>query len=76
MVNHPSHYQKEGHKECIVEMRELYGDEAVMTFCKLNAFKYKYRAGAKGKYEQDMAKAKWYEDYAEMLRRGMRERDF
>lgn len=32
MVNHPKHYNKEGRKECIVEMEEKYGTEAVIHF--------------------------------------------
>lgn len=67
-VNHPSHYQKNG-RECIDVMREQFGDKAVYWFCVLNAFKYKWRAGAKvgNSYDQDLAKAKWYENYADKL---------
>ena len=43
-VNHPAHYQKDG-KECIDVMVEDFGKEAVIAFCKLNAFKYRWRAG-------------------------------
>lgn len=67
MVNHPSHYNAEGRKECIVEMEELFGKEAVITFCKLNAYKYKYRASLKGNAVEDIKKARWYEDYAKKL---------
>ena len=35
-VNHPSHYQQEGRKECIVEMRERFGDRIVAIFCLTN----------------------------------------
>lgn len=63
-VNHPSHYNVEGKKECIVEMEELYGKAAVITFCKLNAYKYRYRAGFKNDAEEDIKKAEWYEHYA------------
>lgn len=69
-VDHPSHYNQEGRKECIVEMREKFGDLATYWFCKLNAYKYSYRAGNKdgNSKEQDNAKIKWYDDYAEGLR--------
>lgn len=62
-VNHPSYYQ--GKKECIEVMREMFGDQAVIDFCKCNAFKYRFRAGHKegSAEEEDLAKAKWYEDY-------------
>lgn len=65
-VDHPSHYNQEGKKECIVEMREKFGDMATYWFCKLNAYKYRYRNGTKAgnSSEQDEAKAKWYENYA------------
>lgn len=66
-VNHPSHYQKEGHKECIEEMIEMYGARAVWCFCICNAHKYEYRAGLKGDAEEDLKKAQWYRDYAEKL---------
>ena len=63
-VNHPSHYQKEGHKECISEMIEKYGEVPVYWFCMLNAYKYEYRAGLKGDAETDLRKAEWYRNYA------------
>lgn len=37
-VNHPGHYLKQGRKECIEEMIEYFGIEAVKNFCLLNAF--------------------------------------
>ena len=62
MVNHPNHYA--GSKlECIEAMRDIYGDEAVNTFCILNAFKYVWRANKKNGLE-DLKKAKWYLDYS------------
>lgn len=66
MVNHPSHYTKNGKKECIVEMEEKYGKIAVLMFCILNAYKYCYRAGNKegNTKAQDYKKALWYNNYA------------
>ena len=58
-VNHPAHYQKEGRKECIEEMLDKFGVEAVKHFCLLNAYKYEYRHEMKGGKE-DLAKAEWY----------------
>lgn len=68
-VNHPSHYNIAGKRECIVAMQEDYGDYITITFCLTNAYKYLYRAGMKegNSQEQDIAKAKWYYDYAERL---------
>lgn len=65
-VNHPNHYNISGRKECIVEMEEIFGVDAVLTFCKLNAYKYRYRHELKNG-EEDLKKAKWYEDYALQL---------
>lgn len=59
-VNHPKHYQ--GKYECIEVMRALFGDEAVMAFCKCNIFKYRFRADKKNK-EEDIKKAEYYEGY-------------
>lgn len=68
-VNHPSHYNIAGKRECIVAMQEDYGDYITITFCLTNAYKYLYRAGMKegNSQEQDIAKAKWYYDYAQGL---------
>lgn len=66
MVNHPAHYQKEGRKECIEEMIDRFGVEAVKNFCLLNAYKYMYRHEAKNGQE-DIDKAQWYlKKYAEL----------
>lgn len=59
------YYTKAKHKECIVEMREKYGDYAVYCFCRCNAYKYLYRAGLKENNPalQDWSKAQWYINY-------------
>ena len=58
MVNHPSHYET-GKFECIDVMVEVFGREAMMSYCKINAFKYLYRCDRKNGSE-DIAKANWY----------------
>lgn len=61
-VHHPSHY--EHGIECIDEMILLYGAMETMSFCKLNAHKYRKRAFDKGGKE-DMDKSDWYmKEYA------------
>ena len=69
-VVHPKHYNAEGRMECIQEMELMFGLDAVETFCKLNAYKYYYRAGNKtgASKEEDEAKAQWYLNYAAGLR--------
>ena len=58
-VNHPAHYNREGGMECIEEMLMIFGKDAVKTFCLLNAWKYRYRAGEKNGFE-DIKKSDWY----------------
>lgn len=67
-VNHPSHYNKEGRKECIVEMLEKFGPVAVYWFCVLSSYKYNYRAGDKDDLQQDLDKAHWFDEYATKLK--------
>ena len=66
-VQHPKHYQ--GKHECIEVMRAMFGDAAVMNFCKCNVFKYRFRASDKNGTE-DIKKAEWYEEYLMKLQRG------
>lgn len=54
----PSHYTDRG-IEHIDAMRAAFGDQAVETFCKLNAFKYLWRSERKNGVE-DLQKASWY----------------
>lgn len=65
-VDHPKHYNQEGRMECIREMEILFGQHEVDIFCKLNAYKYQYRAGMKEgeAKEKDLAKMNWYLNYA------------
>lgn len=60
VVNHPSHYET-GEYECIEVMEEVFGREAVESFCVCNAFKYLYRHKRKNRVE-DLKKARWYLD--------------
>lgn len=69
-VDHPEHYNMH-QKECINEMEILFGAQAVYYFCCLNAWKYRYRAGQKGDYEEDMRKADWYVQKAGELKNGV-----
>ena len=58
MVNHPAHYN-DGRIECIDAMIDAFGNNEVMSFCKINAFKYIWRAEHKGGVK-DIKKAAWY----------------
>ena len=60
MVNHPAHYNIPGRKECIEEMLDKFGIDEVISFCRLNCYKYRYRAELKNGAE-DLKKADWYE---------------
>lgn len=57
-VDHPTHYTNDKY-ECIDVMQELFGKEAIQTFCLLNAFKYLWRHKQKNGNE-DIEKANWY----------------
>lgn len=59
-VNNPQHYTN-GNIECIDAMISAYGKEAVMDFCKCNAFKYQWRFDKKNGVE-DIKKAQWYQN--------------
>lgn len=59
MVNYPPHYTRKNAMECIDEMEFLFGTEAVIWFCKCNAWKYRYRSADKNGAE-DIAKSDWY----------------
>ena len=66
MVNHPVHYEGSTSLECIDAMRIAFGEEALIAFCKLNAFKYLWRHKNKNG-KQDVQKAQWYLDKASSL---------
>jgi len=65
-VNHPDHYNTHP-MECIDEMVVVFGIDAVIDFCKCNAWKYRYRAGSKDDVKQDLAKSDWYLNKAKEL---------
>lgn len=68
-VNHPDHYNNESGIECIDAMIAAFGKEEVEVFCRLNSFKYIWRAKNKGKKLEDMEKADWYLQKASELER-------
>lgn len=68
-VNHPSHYTSGCGFECIEMMEMVFGKEAVIDYCVVNAFKYIWRHKQKNGTE-DIAKAEWYLKYASKLTEG------
>ena len=67
VVNRPKHYCREGGMECFDEMLLLFSREEVLAFCKLNAWKYRYRAAGKNG-EEDLKKSDWYlKKYKELI---------
>ena len=68
-VNHPTHYTSGCGFECIEMMEMVFGKEAVIDFCVVNAFKYIWRHEQKNGTE-DIAKAEWYLKYACKLTEG------
>ena len=65
-VNHPKHYEGHCSIECIDNMRLIFGNQNVTDYCMVNAYKYLSRHKYKNGYE-DLKKAKWYLDKAEVL---------
>lgn len=65
-VNHPHHYEGSTSIECIDAMLIAFGRDAVIQFCKCNAFKYLWRFKNKNGKE-DLDKAIWYCDKAKQL---------
>lgn len=65
----PSHY-KQNSKEVWEMMIDIWGEDAFIKFCEINAFKYRMRLGLKPDQpiEQDLAKARWYENKANELK--------
>lgn len=59
-INHPIRYAG-GKYECIDVMTDVFGVDAVKSFCKLNAFKYLWREQNKNGVE-DLNKCAWYLD--------------
>ena len=59
MVNHPSHYNREGAMETIDEMVLVYGAKNTIVFCMLNSHKYRARALYKNG-EEDIKKSDFY----------------
>lgn len=61
-VDRPVHYNREGAMECIDEMELIFNKEETAIFCKLNAWKYRYRAGQKSGEDglKDLQKSDWY----------------
>lgn len=58
MVNKPNHYQLSDGKDCFDVMIEMFGVEAVQTYCVLNAFTYLFRHARKNGTE-DVLKAEY-----------------
>lgn len=67
IVNEPPHY-KIHDMECIDEMIAVFGPVAVIKYCGIAAWKYRYRFTAKCNPEQDIAKSEWYVRKAMELR--------
>ena len=61
-VYKPFHYTQ-GDIECIDAMIAAFGEYQTAVYCKLNAFKYLWRADLKSP-DQDLEKAIWYLNFA------------
>lgn len=75
-VNHPKHYNNYD-IEVIDMMEKIFGLYDTYAFCKLNAYKYRMRAGTKPNVsvQQDLDKEKWYLTRAENIKSRMTDTD-
>ena len=75
-VNHPKHYNNYD-IEVIDMMEKIFGLYDTYAFCKLNAYKYRMRAGTKPNItiQQDLDKEKWYLTRAEEIKSRMTDTD-
>lgn len=55
----PDHYKNQTSLECIEAMEIIFGRDAVIDFCRCNAWKYIWRWKNKNG-EEDLDKANWY----------------
>ena len=76
MVNHPKHYNHYD-VEVIDMMERIFGLYDTYAFCKLNAYKYRMRAGTKPgtPVQQDLDKEQWYLTRAENIKSRMTDSD-
>lgn len=68
-VNHPKHYNNYD-IEVIDMMEKIWGINATINFCQMNAFKYRMRMGTKPNNEinEDIKKEQWYLNKAKELK--------
>lgn len=66
----PPHY-KQGGKEVVEMMEDIWGIEGMLIFCEMNAFKYRMRMGRKpnAAIHSELNKAMWYEERAKDYRK-------
>lgn len=74
LVNHPEHYNIPGRKECIEEMMDIWGAQAVALWCEMTAYKYSYRVGHKDPENLEQGKIKWYMDKCQEIKDGIQEK--
>ena len=76
MSNIQDNYDKKGNAKhysdqrinVIHQLEAIWGTQAVMLFCEMNAFKYRARLGKKDNVEQELIKINWYEKMANFLK--------
>lgn len=62
----PDHYKNQTSLECIEAMEIIFGRDAVIDFCRCNAWKYIWRWKNKNG-EEDLEKANWYLERAHKM---------
>ena len=54
-------------KTCIEEMEEIFTVDEMISYCKVNIFKYEFRKDIKGQKESDLKKIETYKNYLKFL---------
>jgi len=65
-VQKPYHYNHTDGIECIDYIRQVLGTDGFVAYCRGNVMKYNHRAFYKGNPTEDMNKAAWYLNQANL----------
>lgn len=67
LINPNSQHYDAGEKSAIEMMEANYTVLEMISFCKINIFKYEYRKNHKGQLESDLEKITTYRNYLNLL---------
>lgn len=71
MVDHPAHYGGDKPYEVVKVLEAWLTPEQFIGFLRGNSLKYQARAGKKADEDEDLKKARWYQEYELKFRERM-----